>query len=47
MRNGNTDNTSNIEEAQAVLVTELVDTESAHELDLIEKKLNVLRRLKE
>jgi len=46
MRDRNTDS-SNIEAAEATLVTELVDTESAHELDLIEKKLNVLRRLKD
>lgn len=46
MRDRNTDN-SNIEEAEATLVTELVETESEHRLELIERKLRVIRRLKE
>jgi hypothetical protein len=43
----NQQDSNTIEDAQGQLVTDLVATESQRELELIERKLQVLRRLKD
>lgn len=43
----NQQDSNKIDEAQDTLITQLVETESQRELEIIEKKLQVIRRLKD